>query len=281
MQIKQMVYKTKVKIASLYAVLFIAALSYGALLISGAFRYREEDLEYTRKEMILAKGGVRAVFNDGYMAFYSGKRKITEDSGLACFFSAGGVSYASFKAVWKIIKHTPVEFYAVCGWPGLPTRQDWHLSLGDNVVKWEVGMENSADITIENMGMVFAFKNIYREWRSLYEQGDIPVLNMWQQRQDVEFHAYSSIIGLSVPGADSGSFPEIGVSLEDGGILDEIVLSARRDMFSRGVFSAVSIGGAESFDIPKGQRAVLSSGEISLLPGEKELSDYLNTAQGN
>lgn len=267
-------YKIKFRIAYFYFFLFAMALLYGAELIRNAYNYREVDLRYSKKEIILKENALRLVFSNGYITMHYGKMQLTENSGLACFFTVKGVAYTTFKAMWKIEKVGSDELLAVTEWPGLPIKQIWHLLLKDGKLNWQVDLESNEDITINHIGVVFFFRNNYQEWVSPYEQGRMPVLDALQQRKDVSSQVSSNAVGLSASGKDTKLFPAVGLSLGEGVFLNEVLLSTCCDMFSRVTFSSISVGGIEPLRVFKNSKVPLSSGEISLFD-KKDLLKYL------
>jgi hypothetical protein len=275
-----MAHKIWLKITYLYFFLLVIALFYGAGLVKSAYNYREADLEYSKKEIILEENALRLVFSNGYITMHYGKVQLTENSGLACFFTIKGVAYTTFKAIWKIEKIRPDELFAATEWPGLPIRQIWHLLLKDGKLSWQVDLESKEDIAINHIGIVFSFKDKYQEWSSPYEQGRMPVLEVLQQRKDIRPQVISNTLGLIASGKGAKFFPAVGLSLGEGVFLNEVLLSSCRDMFSRGVFSSVSIGGAPSFRVFKNSKVFLSSGEINLFDKKDDLLKYLIMKQG-
>jgi len=250
------------------------ALLHGVGLIRKTCNYREADHGYTRKEVVLENGTLRLVFSNGYITAHCGPLQFTENSGVACFFSVDGIPYASFKAVWEIEKISQAELSAVSEWPGLPIKQSWRFSLKDGKISWQVNLESSEDITINHIGLVFSFKDIYRKWASLYEHGEMPVLDVLEQKQNVNSQFPLNPLGLIANGKENKYFSAIGLNFTEDVFLKEVLLSSRRDMFSKAIFSCVSIGGEEELKIHKNEKIILSSGETRIFNKQKELSEY-------
>ena len=257
-------HKVKSKVAYLYFSLFLIALLYGVGLIRNACNYKEAELEYYKKEIILEENAFRLVFSNGYITIYHGEVQLTENSGLACFFTTDGVAYTTFKAAWKIEKLSFNELLAVAEWPGLPIKQIWHFLLKDDKLSWQVDLENSEDATINHIGVVFFFRNNYQQWFTLYEQGRMPVLDALQRRKDVSLQVSSNFVGLSPNDKDIKSFPPLGLNLREDVFLSEILLSTCRDMFSKSIFSSISVGGIDPLRVFKNGKMILASGEITL-----------------
>jgi len=263
--------KVEFKIVCLYSFIIAMALLYGTGLIIKAYNYREADLAYTKKEIILEDNVLRLVFCNGYITMYHGETKFTEDSGLACFFTVKEADYATYKAIWKIEKFSPVELFASVRWPGLPFSQIWHILLKDEKLIWHIDLESSEDITINHTGLVFSFKNNYQEWVNYYEQGRMPVLDVLQQRKDVKFTSASGAVGLIASDKDAKLLPAVELILGKGVFLNEVLLSVCRDMFSGSPFSSISVGGVEPLRVLKNSRMLLSSGEINLFDKRGDL----------
>ena len=260
-----MAHKIKFSAVYLYVLLFVIVLLHGTGLIKKAYNYKEPDFGYTKKEIILRSDPLRLVFSNGYIAIHCWRLQLTEDSGLACFFDVKGVAYATFKAIWRIEKIGPDSLSAICEWPDLPIKQNWRFLLKEGKLEWQVYLESSENIAINHIGLVFSFKNNYREWTSSSKQGKMPVLEALEQRQNVVTPVGLNAVGLSVRGQDARFFPVLGLSLGKGTFLNEILLSTCRDMFTSVAFSSVSISGDESLKMLKNSKVLLSSGEIKLL----------------
>ena len=256
--------KIDFRIVCLYFFLFAMALLFGMGLVRKAYNYREADLEYSKKEIILKENALKLVLSNGYITMHYGKVQITENSGLACFFTVKGVAYTTFKATWKIEKVGSNELLAVAEWPGLPIKQIWHLLLKDGRLSWQVDLESNEDIAVNHIGVVFSFRDKYREWTSPYEQGRMPVLEALQQRKDVRLQVTSNVFDLIAGGKDAKLFPVVELSLKKGVFLNKVLLSSCRDMFSRGIFSSVSLGGEEPLRVFKNSKIPLSSGQMDL-----------------
>lgn len=267
-------HKIKFRIAYLYFFLLAIALLYGAGLVRSAYNFREADFEYSKIEIILKKNALRLVLRDGYITMHYGKMRLTENSGLACFFIAKGIEYATFKARWKIEKISSEELLAVTTWPGLPIKQIWHLWLKDGKLGWQVDLESNEEIVVKNIGVVFFFRANYQEWASYYEQGRMPVLNILQQRKDVSTQGSLNAVAISATGKEARLFPAVGLSLGKGVLLNKVWLSSCRDMFSKDVFSSISVGGLGPLRVLKNRKVYLSSGEINLFDKKDDLSGY-------
>ncbi len=266
--------RLKSKIAYLYVFFIAMALLHGVRLIRKACDYREADPGYAKKEVVLENGALRLVFSNGYITAHCGQLQFTENSGVACFFSVKGIPYASFKGVWEIEKISQVELSAASEWPGLPIKQNWHFSLKDGKISWQVNLESSEDIVINHIGLVFSFKDIYRKWASFYEHGEMPVLDVLQQKQNINSQFALNPLGLVANGKEKKYFSAIGLNFKEDVFLKEVLLSSRRDMFSKAMFSCVSIGGEEALKIHKNEKIILSSGEACIFNKQKELSEY-------
>jgi hypothetical protein len=273
------IHRTKFKIAYFYILIFVVACFYGAKLINSACNYQEADKEYSKKEIVLQEDKLRLAFNNGYISIYNGKIQLTENSGLACFFSVKGVAYSSFKAIWKIEKAESGEFIAAAIWPGLTTRQTWHFLLKDRKISWQVVLESDEDITINHVGLVFSFRNIYQEWVSAYAQGIMPVLKALQQREDVNLQVTLNALGLIAADRDARFFPMLGLSLGEGEFLNEVLLSSCRDMFTGSTFSSLAASGTDPLKMLKKEKLNLSSGEINLFDKKGDLLRYLEVKQ--
>jgi len=263
--------KVEFKIVCLYFFIIAMVLLYGTGLITKAYNYREADLAYTKKEIILEDNVLRLAFCNGYITMYHGETKFTEDSGLACFFTVKEADYATYKGIWKIEKFSLVELLASVRWPGLPFSQIWHILLKDEKLIWHIDLESSEDIMINLTGLVFSFKNNYQEWANYYEQGRMPVLDVLQQRKDVRFTSVSGAVGLIASDKDAKLFPAVELSLGKGVFLNKVLLSVCRDMFSGAPFSSISVGGVEPLRVLKNSRMLLSSGEINLFDKRGDL----------
>jgi hypothetical protein len=274
-----MAHKIELRIACLYLLLFAMVLLYGTGLVRKAYNYREVDLEYTKKEIILEDNALRLALRNGYITMYYGKAKLTEDSGLACFFSVKGTDYTTVKAIWKIEKLSSVELLATLGWPGLPIKQIWHLLLKDGKLIWRIDLKINEDMIIHDLVLVFFFRNNYQEWISFYEQGRMPVLDVLQQRKAARSQVASNAIGLIAGGKNEKLFPAVGLNLREGVSLNEVSLSSCRDRFSRVTFSSVSLGGEDPLRVFKNSTVLLSSGEIVLFDKKDDLLKYLTMRQ--
>ena len=269
-----MVKRLKFRAAYLYLLFIAVALLHGAGLIKKACNYNEADIAYSKREVILKNGALRLVFSNGYITSHFWQLQFTEDSGLACFFTVKGVPYASFKAIWKIKSLSPIELSATAEWPGLPIKQNWDFSLKEGKISCRVNLESDEDITINHIGIVFSLRDNYRQWASPDEQGSMPVLDVLQQRQNVSSQFTLNPLGLISISKDGKFFPVVGVSLDKGSFLNEVLLSTCRDMFSKAAFSSVSIGGKEPLKILKGEKITLFLGEISIFDRKEKLSEY-------
>lgn len=272
-------HKLKIKMVYLYSFIFLIVLLYGIGQIRSACNYKEAELEYYKKEIILEEKAFRLVFSNGYITIYHGEVQLTENSGLACFFTSGGVAYTTFKAAWKIEKLSFNELLAVAAWPGLPIKQIWHFLLKDDKLSWQVDLENSEDVTINHIGVVFFFRNNYQQWFTPYEQGRMPVLDALQLRKNVSLQVSSNFVGLSPSDKDAKSFLPLGLNLREDVILNEFLLSTCRDMFSKSIFSSISLGSIEPLRVLGNSKISLSSGKISLFNKKDDLLKYLIMGQ--
>jgi len=196
------------------------------------------------------------------------------------FFSVNGINYTTFKAIWEIAAYSPDQLSAVCEWPGIPLKQNWYLWLKDGVMKWQVELESPQDISISHIGMVFCFKGVYQKWTGLYENGSMPVLTTLQQRLGVDLKTSLDRVGLIAAGRHADSFPYIGLCLDNGTFLNELLLSSCRDMFSGVVFSSVSVSGSDPLRIYKNSRIILSSGRLCLFEKEEDLTAHITGNTG-
>ena len=261
----------KFRIIYLYLFLLAMALLYGIGLVGKACNYRERDLKYNQKEIILEDGALRLVFFDGYIAMYYRGVQFTENSGFACFFTAKEVNYATFQAMWKMEKISPVELIATVEWSGLPVRQIWHLVLKEGRLNWQIDLESNEDIALVNIGAVFFLRNNYQDWATLYEQGRMPMLEVLQQNKDVRFQVPPSFIGLIANDRGTKHFPAVGLYINRGAFLNKALLSSSRDMFSRVIFSSVSLGGKEPLRMLEKSKIYLSSGQVILFKRKEDL----------
>ena len=273
-------HKVKYGVFYLYSFLFLIALLYGSRLIKSAYNYREAELEYSKKEIILGEDALKLVFNNGYIAIYSGKVQLTENCGLACFFTAKGVAYTTFKALWKIENVSSDELLAITTWPGFPVKQIWHFLLKDGKLSWQVDLESNEEITINHIGVVFFLRNNYQQWATYYEQDKMPALDVLEQHKDVSLQVNPNMVSLSPNDKEKKLFPSVGLCLKKGVFLNEFLLSSSRDMFSKVTFSSVTIGGLEPLRVLGNSKISLSSGKISLFNKKDDLLKYLIMGQG-
>ncbi len=264
----------KFRIIYLYLFLLVIVLLYGIGSVRRACNYIERDLKYNQKEIVLEENGLRLVFLNGYITMYYKNVQFTENSGFACFFTAKGADYATFKAMWKMEKVSPVELFATVEWPGLPIRQIWHLLLKDGRLNWQIDLESKKDITMINIGAVFFLRNNYQDWTTPYEQGRIPMLEVLQQNKDVRFQVPPSFIGLFANYRGVKHFPAVGLYINSGAFLNRALLSSSRDMFSREIFSSVSLGGKEPLEMLEKSKIYLSSGQIVPFKRKEDLLKY-------
>ena len=271
--------KIRFRIAYLYFPFLALALLYGMGLVKKAYNYREADLEYTQKEMILEDNALRIVFSNGYITMYYKNVPFTDFNGLASSFTVEGVDYPTFKARWKIEKISPVELFATNEWPGLPIKQVWHLLLKEGKLNWQIDLESKKDINMINVGLVFLFRNNYQEWVSLYGQGRVPVLGALQQRKGIRFGLTENALGLNTVGKDEKSFPAIGVTPGKESFFINALLSSCRSMLSEITYLSLAFGGKEPLRVLQNSKIILSSGEMSLFDKKNDLLEYFMMKQ--
>jgi len=255
------------------------ALLYGMELVKKAYNYKEADLKYAQKEIILEDNALRVVFFDGYITMYYGNMQFTDNNGLASSFTVDGVDYPTFKAKWNINKISPTELFATNEWPGLSVRQSWHFLLKEGKLNWQIDLESKNDIDMINVGVVFLFRNNYQEWVSLYEQGRIPVLGVLQQRKNIKLPFTSNALGLNAYGKDNKLFPAVGLTLGEGSFFNKALLSSCRGMFSKITYLSLSFGGKEPLKVFKNSKITLSSGQMGIFNKKDDLMRYLKMEQ--
>ena len=274
-----MVNKTVLKITCLYFVFFVVVLLYGIGLINKAYNYKEADLEYAQKEIILEDNALRVVFFDGYITMYYENVPFTESNGLASSFTIGGVEYPTFKAKWRIERISPVELFATNEWPGFDIRQTWHFLLKDGKLNWQIDLESKKETTLINIGVVFLFRNNYQEWISLSGQGKTPILGILQQRKGIRIPFTSNALGFKTSGKDERLFPAVGLILGDKSFFNKALLSSCRGAFSNITYLSLAFGGKEPLRIFKNSKITLSSGQMAVFDKKGGLLKYLQMKQ--
>ncbi len=263
------------RITCLYFALFVIALIYGMGLIKKAYHYKEADLVYTEKEIILEDKALRLTLADGSITMYHRNTQFTEFNGMAYFFTVKGIEYATLQASWMIEKMSPLELYATLEWPGLPLRQLWHLSLKGEELDWQIDLESDDDITMRSLGVGFFLKNNYQEWISPFEQGRMPLLEVFQQLKNLHPPVASNAFGFIAGGKKAQSFPMVELSVKKGMLAEKVLLSSFRDAYSRTPCSNIYFGSEGPLRVLKKSKIPLSSGRIVLFDEKDDLLDHL------
>ncbi|MFC1514959.1 ABC transporter ATP-binding protein [Candidatus Omnitrophota bacterium] len=138
--------------------------------------YYNETVGDKKGIVILQKGALSLVFNNGMLIVRWKDKTITSGSSGHSYIWSLGKCYASNIASWQIKNFKPEkEFVAIGRWPDFFGLQYWRISiLNEKEFSWEMGIHASEEISIERFQMATMFIDEYRSWFTVAGQKDFP-----------------------------------------------------------------------------------------------------------